>query len=392
MRNGEYEHSRPQARRLFAWFVLMGLLAGTVTAREPLRVGITVSPPMVVDHSTSGSLIDSTGSGQSQQSGSRPYDGIAVSLWQDIADAEGIEFQWNVIQSDDPASLLIRDEVDVLLTVIPQADQVDKIAYTQPYLTTHLAAMSRTGTNSLWSYAVALLNQQFWRTVMWLSALLLVVGAICWLLERGANAEMFRRRPLPGVWDGFYWAGVTMTTIGYGDKAPATFWGRALALIWMLIAIAVTSTLTASIVSVVRKTDASTQIKSLPADVRGKQIAVVAGDYAQTYVQQQGLEATEKDSIQAAVKALQNKEVDIVLGMRAALAAAKQSAPSSASATSLSKLKITNTRLKPQGYTIAVAADQTELLARLNRQVLLHTRDSDWDAMVDRFLKSDLDR
>ncbi|WP_367182700.1 ion channel [uncultured Christiangramia sp.] len=32
------------------------------------------------------------------------------------------------------------------------------------------------------------------------------------------------------IGSGFWWAGVTMITIVYGDKAPVTFWGRAIAL------------------------------------------------------------------------------------------------------------------------------------------------------------------
>ena len=41
-----------------------------------------------------------------------------------------------------------------------------------------------------------------------------------------------------------------MTTIGYGDKAPKTTGGRLLALLWMLIAMGITASLTARITSI----------------------------------------------------------------------------------------------------------------------------------------------
>ncbi len=58
--------------------------------------------------------------------------------------------------------------------------------------------------------------------------LVLIIGALMYLIEGEANG--FTNIPLS-----IYWAVVTMTTVGYGDLAPATVIGRMLASVVMII-------------------------------------------------------------------------------------------------------------------------------------------------------------
>lgn len=390
-------------------------------AGSELRVGLAPHPPLVIDYGGSGEqdesvegslglgnfnrnnrseLDTSNGSAIENESATEKgltsdntrFGGIAVELFEEIALAEDLDFRFYPLKAGESAELLTQGDIDVQLAVVPQADRVGELAYTQPFLTTHLAAMTRDPGNSIWKYAGALLNQRFWSSVLWLSVLLLVVGTFCWLLERSVNSDQFRRRPTKGIWDGFYWAGVTMSTIGYGDQTPKSNAGRILALLWMLIAMAVTSTLTASIVSVVGRTDTENSIRRLPEDLRGKRIAVARGSYAASYLQEQGIQFETEPSLSSATQSLTDEKVDVVVGMRAALAAASPSAASESDSTLSAEHQMTTTRLKPQGYAMAVSSDRTELLARLNRQLLKETRRPEWDAKVSRFLKSDRDR
>ena len=58
---------------------------------------------------------------------------------------------------------------------------------------------------------------------------------------------MFGDRIVKGLGHGIWWAVVTMTTVGYGDKAPKTFGGRVVAIFWMFASIILISSFTAAI-------------------------------------------------------------------------------------------------------------------------------------------------
>ncbi|XP_068752557.1 protein sidekick-1-like isoform X3 [Montipora capricornis] len=68
-------------------------------------------------------------------------------------------------------------------------------------------------------------------------------GVIIWILERTGNAKDFHPSFIRGTWEGIWWSFVSMTTLGYGDRAPLSYKGRLFAVIWIyfgLVIIAVT--------------------------------------------------------------------------------------------------------------------------------------------------------
>jgi voltage-gated potassium channel len=82
-------------------------------------------------------------------------------------------------------------------------------------------------------------------------ALVFVAGALVVELERGAegvNIETFA--------DGLWWAATTITTVGYGDRFPASTAGRGIAVVLMIAGIALFGVLTAAIAAFFVEEDA----------------------------------------------------------------------------------------------------------------------------------------
>jgi Ion channel len=79
--------------------------------------------------------------------------------------------------------------------------------------------------------------------------LLLVTGIAVWLFERRTYKARATETSIGSLFEAVYCAGVTMTTVGYGDKAPRADCGRAIAVVWMLGSLVIISLVTTSLVA-----------------------------------------------------------------------------------------------------------------------------------------------
>ncbi len=76
------------------------------------------------------------------------------------------------------------------------------------------------------------------------------VTTLVMILAGAAALEVVEPHTIHGGYlDGVWWAIVTASTVGYGDIAPATFWGRLIAIVLMLAGIGLISTFSASVTS-----------------------------------------------------------------------------------------------------------------------------------------------
>ncbi|XP_048584867.1 protein sidekick-1 [Nematostella vectensis] len=84
-------------------------------------------------------------------------------------------------------------------------------------------------------------------------ALAYIAGFVLWAIDRRANPEFFPPSYIRGQYEGLWWAFITMTTLGYGDRFPMTWAGKLFGIFWMLTGIVVYGILCGYLVSAVSR-------------------------------------------------------------------------------------------------------------------------------------------
>ena len=95
------------------------------------------------------------------------------------------------------------------------------------------------------SFYLGLQRDNLPRLILFVALLVLVGGLLVFFTETRMHSGVFSR-----MFDSIWWAFVTITTVGYGDKVPATVPGRILAILIMLLGIVAISTLSGTIASI----------------------------------------------------------------------------------------------------------------------------------------------
>eukprot|EP00117_Sycon_ciliatum_P039997 scpid48975/ scgid29461/ Putative potassium channel protein RPA4233 len=114
-----------------------------------------------------------------------------------------------------------------------------------------------------------------------------LAGTLMWAAEHHTNNYEFSA-PFPGgIFNGFWWAMVTMTTVGFGDKVPRSFFGRLIALLWMICGVIILTMFTATVTT-------SFTTASLNSDIElpGSSVAVLLGAPEYSYAVKKGANVT----------------------------------------------------------------------------------------------------
>ena len=147
-----------------------------------------------------------------------------------------------------------------------------------------------------------------WPIFVLLLVMAWVVGIIGWFLDRTKNHDQFPNNFYRGSWVGFWWAVVTMTTVGYGDKAPRSFPARLLTILWMITGTIVTSLFTANVTTVL-----TTKNVAALQNVLGQKVGVLNSKHFFQREINEGASFIEYDNQDSMYKAFYEGEVSRIL-------------------------------------------------------------------------------
>jgi ABC-type amino acid transport substrate-binding protein len=248
-------------------------------------------------------------------------DGASVELWRRAAEELGRDYRLiPVSQMESILEGLERNEFDAAIgaiTITPQ--RLARVDFSYPAHRSGVAVAVRKESGPL----AAFLN--YGSVVTELSpliaitlALLIAMGVAMWIVERPMRSTT-GDSAVASLRDGVYWAVVTMTTVGYGDKTPKTPRGRAIAVLWMLVSVALISLLSTSIVSKMTAERVAARAPLMESDLAGKRLAAVAHSSGAEFLDERRLRYAPFDDLHAALAALARGDADAVVNSIGAL-------------------------------------------------------------------------
>ncbi len=213
------------------FFILICFLINASNSGKVLKVATRQSPPF--------SFKDSTGE----------WKGLSIELWKEIADNLNYEYKFYETTLTDFLKGLSEKKYDVGVAGITITSEREKIlTFSQPFISSSLGIAYLQDENPWMDVLKKFLSFTFLKIIFLLIAVLLLAGFGVWFFERKKNEE-FSGKPHTGLGSAFWWAAVTMTTVGYGDKSPRTVGGRIISLIWMFMSVIILTSFTAAFVS-----------------------------------------------------------------------------------------------------------------------------------------------
>lgn len=246
--------------------------------------------------------------------GGGEWQGISVELWTRIAARLGLRYEIREAEIEELLEGVSTGELDAAaaaMTVTVEREQA--VDFSHPYFSSGLGIAVALNQSGGWmKMAKAFFSPAFFEAVAALAVVLLVAGGLVWLFERRRNADQFGGAAHEGLAAAFWWSAVTMTTVGYGDKAPKTVGGRIVALVWMFVSLIIVSGFIAGISSALTINQLSGRVSG-PEDLPGREVATVPGTTSEKYLRDHRMSYRRLETPAAALKALAAGEVDAVI-------------------------------------------------------------------------------
>lgn len=287
----------PTRRRTYLiLFVLF--LAGNVLAAgsmPPLQVAIRDSAPF--------SYRDPTGE----------WRGIAVEIWEQVALANGWEYEYRPLSLAELLKAVQAGEVDVGVGALSiTAERERAMSFTHSFFEGGVGIAVRRASPGFLSITRNLISLDFIKVLFALFLVLGFFGTVVWWFERRRNPGQFSTDPIKGLGDGLWWSAVTMTTVGYGDKAPTSLGGKLVALVWMFCAIVLISSFTAAFAHSLTVGAIESRIGGVE-DLPRVRVGTIEGSTAAHILNQRGISHRTESSVEALLEDLSTEKIDAVV-------------------------------------------------------------------------------
>lgn len=244
-------------------------------------------------------------------------DGFYAEIWDVVADDLGVDY--DVVWVDTFAELLpmvAAGQADVAVAPLaPTATREVGHDFTSAVISSgpQLGYHERLRPDQ--SILDSLFSTEIRRILLVALAGLIILAHLIWLVERNRDDEEnrdFHPSYLHGIWDGLWWATVTVTTVGYGDKAPRSIRGRLVALLAMFLSLFLVGAFVSQITDVLTANREAEPVTSLD-DVRDVPVGAVAGSTFAEFLIAEDIDVVGFGSQAELFEAAASGDVDVVV-------------------------------------------------------------------------------
>ena len=238
------------------------------------------------------------------------WTGISIELWRHIAEKLGVQTTFREFAT--VPELLARTadgSVDVAIAAITVTSEREReVDFTQPFFSTGLGIAVPEHREIEWLPILkSFVTLRFLQAVSILIGAAITVGTVIWLLERRHTDHY--RGGRNGLGTGLWWTASAMTQAAAPDKAPGTLWGRALAMVWMIISVVIIASFTAGTTAQLTRKDLLGRVRG-EYDLAGVRTGTVAATSAFDYLRGQRVDPKAFSDAAAGLAALKAGKLD----------------------------------------------------------------------------------
>ena len=239
------------------------------------------------------------------------WSGLSIELWDRIAKDLGVKYEIKEYELEDLLKAVKNEKVDIAVSPLTITSEREKVLdFTHAYFTTGLSiAVINKSSDDIFGILKSLFTIKFMKVVFLSIIVLLFVGILVWVFERNRNKEQFGDGKTKGLGSSVWWAAVTMTTVGYGDKTPKTSGGRIIAVLWMFAGLVMISAFTAAITSALTVDQLDVGINFL-SDLYNVRVGTVKSSSSEEYLTQNSVDFITTQNIEGGINLIKQNKID----------------------------------------------------------------------------------
>ena len=275
--------------------LIFGAGASAQQAEPPsetaLKVGLLIEPPFV-------------------QPVTGGYSGMAVELWERVADKEGLDYTYQTFPNiHDLLAAVTARHIDIAVAPLTVTeDRLKRMDFTQPWHNAGLRVMiEENRSHGFREMLKGLYDGGHLRVYLWIVGIVIGATLLLTIVDRIFDEE-FPRAWHEGLAESFYHVMSVATSGKANHKHIFGVAGRVLAALWMVCGVALVAYVTSTITSVMTTNALTNQIHGF-ADLDGRTVGVLKGSVGEAYVRDRGLGIVSYDNLQQAVDGLLEREV-----------------------------------------------------------------------------------